>query len=137
MTKKDCSYIALDSLNEANQIEHFVKYLVLGRINRFEKWLIQNSYSISDDLTPTFIIFGHAQYFKYLLNKSEEMRNCDIWKVTASINQENKIIWNNFNLKYRSPFSYNHPIQVFKTFWLSKLIASENENNKTNQTKNK
>lgn len=128
MTKSNqLPFIKLNELNEANQIEHVIKSLVQQRIHSFESWLIKNS---KEEVIPTFIIFGHAQYFKYLLNKPDEMRNCDIWKATAHISESvNKIRWSNLTLKCRSPYSYHHPIQVLKEYIFGKsLLQSSSEN---------
>ena len=132
------SFINLNLLNEANQIEHLFKSLVTKRIHQFENWLILKSQEIEKEIEnnnneknsnsiPIFVIFGHAQYFKYLLNQTKEMRNCDIWKVTALINENNQITWNNLDLLHRTPYSYHHPIQVFKEFWFPSQYNSQNE----------
>jgi bisphosphoglycerate-dependent phosphoglycerate mutase len=118
MTKSQKSYLSLKDLNEANQIEHLASSLVTKRILSFQRWFISRSKGKED---ATFVIFGHAQYFKYLLKKSEEMRNCDIWKVTARIHDDEQTIsWSDPSLRYRSPHSYLHPIQVFKVYLFGK-----------------
>jgi hypothetical protein len=115
MTRSSHPFLSIKDLKEANQIEHLFRGLVLKRIQLFENWLIRNSFE--KEMKPTFVVFGHAQYFKYLLKKSEEMRNCDIWVVTAEIDDRTGTIsWGNPCLKYRSPLSYLHPIQVFKEY---------------------
>jgi hypothetical protein len=141
MTRSDVPYLSLQDLNEANQIEHLASSLVKKRIRSFENWLIRNSSassSVQETETgeekekekgrkPVFVIFGHAQYFKYLLHKSEEMRNCDVWKVSATIDDRTQTVsWGEPSLKHRSPLSYQHPIQVFKASLFGKPNSDMN-----------
>lgn len=112
MTKSDKPYLSLHDLNEANQMEHVMSSLLNKRIQSFQNWLITKS---KEQNGITFVIFGHAQYFKYLLKKSEEMRNCDVWRVIARIHDDEQTIsWSDLSLRHRSSLSYLHPIQVVK-----------------------
>jgi hypothetical protein len=115
-------------LQEATKYEHVFASSLLERIRHFEQWLG----SVEES---TIVIVGHAQYFKKMMKHSSNIHNCDVWRThctfTHNVSSSNDgsdhsashapsspplsvtAKWGDPALQFRSPFSYQHPMNRF------------------------
>lgn len=110
-------FIELQDLNEANKTEHVFSSLLYKRVRNFENWLG------SQENGTVVVVVGHAQYFKYMLGRTNHMQNCDILKFCPEIFNGSAgmtINWGDSELTYRSPLSYIHPIARLKNVLMGK-----------------
>lgn len=124
--------ISLDLIKEISPFHYFFPSYIKQRITEFEQWL----YKLK---SKKIIIFGHCQYFSNLLKSKTFMRNCDVWKSTASFEViDNNIIctWSEPLLLYRTNLSTSHPIYKLKSIFWKESNDNNHENYDINNDQN-
>lgn len=93
--------ISTEILREVSPIEHLLPHRLEKRVVEFENWLKTEGHS-------KVVIVGHSQYFNNLLGMKTLMRNCDVWRATATFPTVGRCKWSEPVLLFRSVLSTQH-----------------------------
>jgi phosphohistidine phosphatase SixA len=100
--------MSLKCLEEITPSEHLLKHYLVAKLNEFEHWLV-------DAPVSKLVIVGHSQYFKKMFKLKSLMRNCDVWRSTATIHSSDNATpgrcqWSEPVLLHRTELAIPHPL---------------------------
>jgi broad specificity phosphatase PhoE len=113
----------LHLLREITPVEQLLKPFFNRRVAKLENWLRSRS-----EESAHIVVFGHCQYFNYVLGMKTLMRNCDVWRSTVTFDETPdvgtwKATWTAPKLLFRTALSEPHPVgKLYNAFPWLKLV---------------